>query len=415
MIRRLRIKFVCINMVLVTAMLWAILAVVLHSTQAGLASESMRAMEAAALPGPQRPAGPGWGPRCFTLEPGPGGDLIASPGADSFGGEAWLRQVWEAARGRQEGLLEEEGLRFRRVGPPERQKVVFADASGELAAIASLRRSCLLVGCGGFLAFLGLSILLARWAVGPVDQAWRRQQQFVADASHELKTPLTVILANAELLADPGCTGGEGRQPEGYGALRGGVLPGVVQEDVRRLGQLHPAAPDPDPLLHPALQGQPRLEEHRLKGQQGVPHQPAQIHRLLGLPLPRVHPGQLQQPPGERRIPPAGADGAVVPSAGGHRRGAPDPAGAAGRVQAVLPGGPGPIPGGGLRPGPVHRPEHRRRPQGADLGGERPGGQRLFDPAANVPGAGGVPSPRRRIAGRPTARRAQAYHCPMAR
>lgn len=209
MIRRLRIKFVCINMVLVTAMLWAILAVVLHSTQAGLASESMRVMEAAALPGPQRPAGPGWGPRCFTLEPGPGGELIASPGADSFGGEAWLRQVWEAARGRQEGLLEEEGLRFRRVGPPERQKVVFADASGELAAMASLRRSCLLVGSGGFLAFLGLSILLARWAVGPVDQAWRRQQQFVADASHELKTPLTVILANAELLADPGCTGGE--------------------------------------------------------------------------------------------------------------------------------------------------------------------------------------------------------------
>lgn len=209
MIRRLRIKFVCINMVLVTAMLWAILAVVLHSTQAGLASESMRAMEAAVLPGPQRPAGPGWGPRCFTLELGPGGELSASPGADSFGGEAWLRQVWEAVRGQREGLLEEEGLRFRRVGPPERQKVVFADASGELAAMASLRRSCLLVGSGGFLAFLGLSILLARWAVGPVDQAWRRQQQFVADASHELKTPLTVILANAELLADPGCTGGE--------------------------------------------------------------------------------------------------------------------------------------------------------------------------------------------------------------
>ncbi len=209
MIRRLRIKFVCINMVLVTAMLWAILAVVLHSTQAGLASESMRAMEAAVLPGPQRPAGPGWGLRCFTLELGPGGELSASPGADSFGGEAWLRQVWEAARGQREGLLEEEGLRFRRVGPPERKTVVFADASGELSAMASLRRSCLLVGCGGFLAFLVLSILLARWAVGPVDQAWRRQQQFVADASHELKTPLTVILANAELLADPGCTGGE--------------------------------------------------------------------------------------------------------------------------------------------------------------------------------------------------------------
>lgn len=211
MIRRLRIKFVCINMALVTAMLCAILAVVLHSTQAGLASESMRAMEAAVLPGQERPGLGPPRPRCFILEPGPGGDLAASPGAETFGDGTWLRQVWDAAQaqGRREGLLEAWGLRYRRTGPPERQAVVFADASGELAAMASLERSCLLVGCGGFLAFLGLSVLLARWAVGPVDQAWRRQQQFVADASHELKTPLTVILANAELLGDPGCAGRE--------------------------------------------------------------------------------------------------------------------------------------------------------------------------------------------------------------
>ena len=56
----------------------------------------------------------------------------------------------------------------------------------------------------GFLSFvLGVSLLLARWAVGPVEAAWTRQRQFVADASHELKTPLTVILTNAELLGDP--------------------------------------------------------------------------------------------------------------------------------------------------------------------------------------------------------------------
>ena len=49
-----------------------------------------------------------------------------------------------------------------------------------------------------------MSILLARWAVKPVERAWEEQRQFVSDASHELKTPLTVILTNAELLqTDP--------------------------------------------------------------------------------------------------------------------------------------------------------------------------------------------------------------------
>ena len=35
----------------------------------------------------------------------------------------------------------------------------------------------------------------------PVERAWGQQRQFLSDASHELKTPLTVILSNAELLS----------------------------------------------------------------------------------------------------------------------------------------------------------------------------------------------------------------------
>ncbi len=41
---------------------------------------------------------------------------------------------------------------------------------------------------------------LANWALRPVERAWKLQKQFIGDASHELKTPLTVILANLKIL-----------------------------------------------------------------------------------------------------------------------------------------------------------------------------------------------------------------------
>lgn len=49
-------------------------------------------------------------------------------------------------------------------------------------------------------AVFPLSCGLAHWAVRPVQEAFRKQRQFIADASHELRTPVTVIRANAELL-----------------------------------------------------------------------------------------------------------------------------------------------------------------------------------------------------------------------
>ena len=72
--------------------------------------------------------------------------------------------------------------------------------SSETNTLDHLVRNCLIIGILSFLGFLVVSVFLSRWAVKPVASAWQQQKQFVADASHELKTPLTVIMTNAELL-----------------------------------------------------------------------------------------------------------------------------------------------------------------------------------------------------------------------
>ncbi|ACU94086.1 histidine kinase [Cryptobacterium curtum DSM 15641] len=79
-------------------------------------------------------------------------------------------------------------------------RVAFASGNFVMQNTMSLLATLGAVSAGALLAFFGISVLLARRATVPIERAWMRQQQFIADASHELKTPLTVIMANNSLI-----------------------------------------------------------------------------------------------------------------------------------------------------------------------------------------------------------------------
>ena len=209
MIKRLRIKFVCINMVIVTAMLCVIFGLVLHFTSTSMERDSVEMMHAVAM-NPQPPGAPGkWGPGTqlphFTLQLSPGGEwLVSGSGNYDLTDTAMLSELIELSSSEKSGVLKEYGLRFVRIETPNTQRIVFADMSREASILGDLMQTCLLIGAASFIVFLIISILLARWAVKPVAVAWEQQRQFVADASHELKTPLTVILSNAQMLSGNG-------------------------------------------------------------------------------------------------------------------------------------------------------------------------------------------------------------------
>lgn len=78
--------------------------------------------------------------------------------------------------------------------------IVFAERGNELQMLEQLLYISLLVAGGTSVFLLGFSVLFSFWAVKPVKRAFEKQRQFVADASHELKTPLTIISANADVL-----------------------------------------------------------------------------------------------------------------------------------------------------------------------------------------------------------------------
>lgn len=100
-----------------------------------------------------------------------------------------------------------------RVLPDGTRIATLADTAMVTSALQRSLLTSLLLYAGSMVVIVLLSMGLARLAVKPTEQAWTQQRQFLADASHELKTPLTVILANNDiLLAHPEDTLGEQRR-----------------------------------------------------------------------------------------------------------------------------------------------------------------------------------------------------------
>ena len=215
MLKRLRIKFVAIMMSIFTVMLVLIFALILHFTHQSYIDSSIEQMRSVAMEPfvPDRPDGHrGFLPfPHFVLTADRTGKIIGRSGVEYFdlSDTALLQQLMDTVHdsARPDGIIYESRLRFLMVQLPNGgTRVVFMDAGQEFEAISKLLSMFFPIGLAALAVFWGISVFIARLIVKPVDRAWEQQRQFVADASHELKTPLAVITTNAELLNSPGCS-----------------------------------------------------------------------------------------------------------------------------------------------------------------------------------------------------------------
>lgn len=213
MIRKLRIKFICIVMAIVTVLMVAVLGVVIYFTAANMQMQSISMMRTIAdspfqLGNPGKPSDEVRLP-FFMVQIGPLGDMLtASSGYFDLSDRETVQQIVnEALQAESEtGRLQNHQLRYLKTASPSGLTIVFSDTTNELQTLKNLIISCVFIFLAAIAVFLTVSVFLSRWAVRPVAQAWDQQRQFVADASHELKTPLSVIMANAELMQNEDTT-----------------------------------------------------------------------------------------------------------------------------------------------------------------------------------------------------------------
>ena len=79
--------------------------------------------------------------------------------------------------------------------------VTFMDNTVINESAATLLRYTFIFGGAALIVFFFISLFLAKNIVRPLEESYRKQKQFISDAGHELKTPVSVVNANAELLA----------------------------------------------------------------------------------------------------------------------------------------------------------------------------------------------------------------------
>lgn len=93
-------------------------------------------------------------------------------------------------------------FRYKKIAEEGMTRIMFLDCGRKLNAFYRFMWVSIAIGLFGCLIVFIIMIFVSRQLVKPIAESYERQKRFITDAGHEMKTPITIISVNTDLLED---------------------------------------------------------------------------------------------------------------------------------------------------------------------------------------------------------------------
>lgn len=210
MLRQLKIKFIAITMILVSIILFFVFTLMYQSNVKSTYDKSVEDLKTISTLDITKFSEPQTNKVLKELQFVPlfivnideSGVILSQIKSNISMDDESFKSIVKAAHESQEdiGTIKSMDIRYYKKHYSLYEKISFIDISRDNKNLENLFVVFIMTGAITLLFFFFIVLFLSNWALMPVEKTWNQQKQFIADASHELKTPLTVLLANMDIL-----------------------------------------------------------------------------------------------------------------------------------------------------------------------------------------------------------------------